>query len=100
LGEVEYERQLDIDARMRVEYNSRKGQITSFIIQLEVLFKDEWKPVVRYDTAHRFAHRDLYHRSGRTTKTELSMSFNNALTYALNDMRDNWKLYRRNFLGR
>ncbi|MGH7800718.1 MAG: DUF7718 family protein [Thermodesulfobacteriota bacterium] len=100
MGEIEYERQHDIDARMRAEYKSRKGQITSFIIQLEVLFKDEWKPVVRYDTAHGFAHRDLYHRSDRTTKTELNMSFNDALTYALNDIRDNWELYRRNFLGR
>jgi hypothetical protein len=100
LGEIGYERQLDVDARIRAEYKSRKGRITSFIIQLEVLFKDEWKPVVRYDTAHGFAHRDLYNRRGRVTKTELNMPFNDALTYALNDIRDNWELYRKNFLGR
>ena len=73
MGEIEYERQLDVNAKIRAEYKSRKGQITSFIIQLEVLFKDEWKPVVRYDTAHGFAHRDLYNRRGRVTKTELNM---------------------------
>ena len=100
MGEIGYERQLDVDARIRAEYKSRKGRITSFIIQLEVLFKDEWKPVVRYDTAHGFAHRDLYNRRGRVTKTELNMPFNDALTYALNDIRDNWELYRKNFLGR
>ena len=100
MGEIGYERPLDVDTKIRAEYKSRKGQITSFIIQLEVLFKDEWKPVVRYDTAHGFAHRDLYTRRGRVTKTELNMPFNNALTYALNDIRDNWELYRKNFLGR
>ncbi len=95
---IEYERQLDLDARLRVEYSISRRQVTQFIVQLEVFAGERWQPVVRYDSAHRFAHRDLYHPNRKTTKTELQMSFEEALSFALQDLRDNWETYRARFL--
>jgi hypothetical protein len=68
-------------------------------VQLEVLAGDKWQPVVRYDTSHRFAHCDLYRPGGRVIKTELRMTFEEALTHALNDLREKWESYRDEFLG-
>ena len=99
MRDIEYERQLDFDARMRARYRVTRGRVSRFIVQLEVLLAGKWSPVVRYDTSHRFAHRDLYRRSGRAVKTDLRMSFDVALTYALDDLRDNWEMYRNEFLG-
>ena len=56
-------------------------------------------PVVRYDTSHGYAHRDLMHADGSKEKTELSLgNLNICLTYAENDLRANWRLYRERFL--
>ncbi len=99
MRDIEYERQLDSDARMRARYRVTRGRVSRFIVQLEVLAEGKWWPVVRYDTSHRFAHRDLYRRSGRAVKADLRMSFDVALTYALDDLRDNWEMYRKEFLG-
>jgi hypothetical protein len=63
-------------------------------VQLEVLLEGEWRPVIRYDTSHRFAHRDLYRRRGRVVKSDLKMSFEEALTHALDDLRENWASYK------
>ena len=68
-------------------------------MQIEVLLEEKWRPVVRYDTSHRFAHKDLYRGRGRVVKSDLKMSFEEALTYALDDLRDNWETYREKFLG-
>lgn len=68
-------------------------------MQLEVLLEGKWRPVIRYDTSHRFAHRDMHRMRGRAVKTDLKMSFEEALTHALDDLRDNWELYRKRFLG-
>jgi len=69
----------------RVQYESKVDQI--------------WYPVVRYDTAHGFAHRDLLTHEGHCRKTPLfSQDLNDALTFAENDLKTNWEIYKRRFL--
>jgi hypothetical protein len=66
------------------------------VVQLECRFNDEWRPVVRYDTAHNFVHRDVLYPSGKTEKTEIPIQdYNEALTFAIRDLTDNWEKYRR-----
>ena len=44
------------DSRIR-HFHARIGQqVLEFVVQLEILTEGRWKPVVRYDTAHGFAH--------------------------------------------
>jgi hypothetical protein len=69
------------------------------MVQLEINVKEEWKPVVRYDTAHDFAHRDTFHGDGGMEKTPLPIAdYNSILTFAEMDLRTNWELYRERFL--
>ena len=49
-----------------------------------------WYPVVRYDTSHGFAHRDLLNIKAQKRKTPLFITDkNDALTFAENDIKDN-----------
>ena len=69
-----------------------------FRVQLETLIEREWLPVVRYDTAHGFAHRDLMSRHGEVEKTPLfNQDTNDALTFAESDLKTNWLSYRNRF---
>jgi hypothetical protein len=55
----EYEVELLYESvRYRVRYETHKGQVIGFVVQLEFKTTLGWRPVVRYDTAHGFAHRD------------------------------------------
>ena len=70
-----------------------------FTIQYETFINDKWFPVVRYDTSHGFAHRDLLNIKGEKRKTPLFIADkNDALTFAENDIKDNWKMYKQRFL--
>jgi len=89
---------LDLNARMRAWHRVERGRVRAFTVQLEVLLEDQWTPVVRYDTAHGFAHRDLYTKDGRQLKTPLGMDFSQARTFAQKDILMNWQEYRRIFL--
>lgn len=89
---------LDLNARMRASHHVEKGQVEAFSVQLEIFVGERWKAVVRYDTAHDFAHRDLYAKDGRQLKTPLGMDFNQARTFAQKDILENWQEYRRMFL--
>jgi len=62
------------------------------------ILAERWMPVVRYDTAHDFAHRDLYTKDGKQVKTPLGMEFNQARTFAQQDTLTNWQEYRRTFV--
>lgn len=91
---------LTLDCRRRHRHIHFKGRVISFSVQLEICFKDRWYPVVRYDTTHGFAHRDFIHPDGECEKTPIFVKdYNDALTFAEGDLKDNWEFYRERFLG-
>jgi hypothetical protein len=97
---VEFHRYLDNNNALRVEFELEHGQVLGFAVQLECRFRedDQWAPVVRYDTAHGFAHCDRLHPYDPAAKTEMkTRDYNEALTVALRDLADNWASYRRRY---
>lgn len=96
---VEYKIRIGPSDRYRHLHIKEKGKIVYFRIQYETKIDDQWCPVVRYDTAHGFAHRDLLSKSGFVTKTSLfNQDYNDALTFAESDLKSNWEYYKKGFL--
>lgn len=99
LKEKEFVLLLSHDSRVRHYHSRLKEQVVEFMVQLEINVKGEWRPVVRYDTAHGFAHRDVFHGDGRVEKVPLPIGeYNSTLTFAELDIRSNWELYRERFV--
>jgi hypothetical protein len=98
MGEKNYMVMLDIDTRKRHYHLAEAGKITKFMVQLEVKVENTWKEVVRFDCAHGYAHKDCYDIKGKCRKINLSMSFEDALTFADDDVNENWEIYRHRFL--
>ena len=97
--EVEYIIRIGPSDRYRHLHISERGKIVFFRVQYETKIDDIWYPVVRYDTVHGFAHRDLLSMEGRLTKTPLfNQDYNDALTFAENDLRTNWQYYKKRFM--
>ena len=63
-----------------------------------LISKGVWKPAIRYDCAHDFAHRDRYNLKGDRDKEEIALSYTDSLDLADKDINDNWDIYRRRFL--
>ncbi|GJQ23500.1 MAG: hypothetical protein HRU72_06495 [Planctomycetia bacterium] len=85
--------------RYRHLHISEKGKIIYFRIQYETKVGNTWYPVVRYDTAHGYAHRDILNIRGVIKKTPLfNQNYNDALTFAENDLKSNWQYYKKRFL--
>jgi hypothetical protein len=98
MPEKEYLILLDIDVRKRHYHRVESGEIRNFVVQLELRLGDTWKPVVRYDCAHNFAHKDSYDQKGAAKKVNLYMAYEDALTFADDDINENWQLYKEKFL--
>ncbi len=87
--------------RKRHEHISEKGRIIRFMVQYEIYLDGKWCPVVRYDNAHGYAHKDLISPDGSKKKVFLGEAdFNEALTMADGDINDNWQLYKDSYLRR
>ena len=83
-----------------VRIATEKGKVTAFTVQYETTIHGERVPVVRFDTAHGFPHRDVLDRRGRVVdKVRLASQPNlgAALTYALKPIQDSGPRYRRAF---
>jgi hypothetical protein len=97
---VEFRRFLDKDTVLRVRFELEQGKVLKFTVQMECRFdeSEEWIPVVRYDTAHGYAHSDRLFPYDKLIKTKMeTKNYNEALTTALDDLVKNWRHYRRRY---
>ncbi len=91
---VGYEFALGPNAFLRVLFETHKGRVLGFVIQLECFIHDNWHIVVRYDTAHGFAHSDMLHPSKPERKIDLNIKdYNDAFTFARRDIAARWQFY-------
>lgn len=83
--------------RLRVHFLTENGRVIAiFVVQYEAYIGGEWRAIVRYDEAHGFFHRDVLSPSGKQTKSAESAAEKGlALTQALDDLKRNWRSYRR-----
>src|SRR4030042_2113199 len=96
---VEYVIRIGPSDRYRHLHMQEKGKILFFRVQYETRINDTWYPVVRYDTAHGYAHRDFMSLKGSVKKTPLfNQDYNDALTFAEYDLKSNWEFYKKRFL--
>jgi hypothetical protein len=74
--------------------------VLQFAVQLEIEQEGAWNPVVRYDNAHGFCHRDDLHPDGTQTKTPVFVGdANQTFTHAIEELRTNWQSHRARFLN-
>ncbi len=87
------------DCRKRHRHHRYKDKIVGFVVQLEIFINGHWYPVIRYDTAHGVAHCDILHFSGKIEKIKIpTLDYKEALTYADDDLNENWQTYRQRYL--
>ena len=98
MPEKEYLILLDVDARKRHYHFTQSGKVLKFVVQLEVKSEGLWKPVLRYDCSHDYAHKDSFDLKGKSKKISLYMDYENALSFADDDINENWQIYRERFL--
>jgi hypothetical protein len=100
IKETTYVVALDHDIQLRIYFTRERNQITSFVAQLEYFVNDKWYSVIRYDTAHEFAHRDILRPDGSQDKQPMPVTdYNEALTYAQQDLMANFRRYCDRFKG-
>ena len=98
MPEKEYLIRLGDGTRKRHYHKTERGEVINFMVQLEVeVAKGGWKPVVRYDCSHDFAHRDRYNLRGEQEKDDLRLSYTEALNLADEDINKNWQVYKEKF---
>ncbi len=72
-----------------------------FNVQYEILLENKWMPVVRSDTAHSYAHKDLINPDGTKEKIFIGVvDLNEALTLADKDINENWERYKERYFRR
>jgi len=96
-----YFRYLTHEDRVRCQIESEKGQVIKFVIQYEIFIQDVWSAVTRFDTFHDAVHRDLIAPDGAISKRWfLHFNFDEGLTFAYNDIENNWEKYREWYISK
>jgi hypothetical protein len=96
-----YFRYLTHEDRVRCQIESEKGQVIKFVIQYEIFIQDAWSAVTRFDTFHDAVHRDLIAPDGAISKRWfLHFNFDEGLTFAYNDIENNWEKYREWYISK
>ena len=87
------------DTRVRHLHKRIRNRVIEFVVQLELLIDNKWWPVIRYDTSHGFAHKDIIDPSGKVEKIPMPIQdFNEALILAEEELRVEWEIFRMRYL--
>jgi hypothetical protein len=85
--------------RVRVDFETDHGDVTTLhAVQYETRVHGTWQPVARYDTAHGFFHMDVYTARGSMKYRVEIADLNEALTFAIDDLKTHWYLYKQRLL--
>jgi len=86
--------------RLRVDFETDRGRVTGLhVVQYETMRRGAWQPVARYDSAHGFVHLDLRTPAGPLKYRMTVEDLDEALTFAIEDLKANWRAYKRRFVG-
>ncbi len=86
--------------RMRVKLDIYRGKLADIVLQYESWIEEKWIPIIRYDMAHGFFHRDeMNYKGEEVTKTTLDFAdLETAANFAEQDIKDKWEFYKERFL--
>lgn len=92
----EFEAGLALGVTIRYRFDTHRGEVGPFTVQLEVYDPDDarWRPVVRYDDAHGAPHRDILAYDGRVVEeTPLPAGLTNkqAMDVGARDIRTHYR---------
>ena len=80
---------------LRGRSGSNATLLPDFVVQYETLIQNEWRAIIRYDTADGFAHKDIIHYNGQEEKQPLYFQdLNMAFTFAIQELKIFWSWYR------
>ena len=85
--------------RIRVRLTTEKGDLIDIVLQYETFIDNKWHPIVRYDCAHGFFHRDILKPNGDKEKQEIAIdNLKHASKYAEQDLKDRWEWYKERYI--
>jgi hypothetical protein len=88
------------EARIRCRYRRRGNRMIEYTVQLEIWQAQTWRPILRYDNAHGYCHRDIIHSDGTQTKVRIYRGDTSSnFTWAIKELRANWQSERARFLA-
>lgn len=97
---IERQEMLTHQDRLRIKFVVKRGRVIQFnLVQYEAKIVGQWWPIVRYDMAHGYLHRDVMKPDGTVTEkqTVSYRELSDALTMALEELHRQWPFYRRQF---
>ena len=101
MKDISYQKFLDNNEqeKLRIRIKTEKGKVIDMVVQYETLINNKWTPIVRYDCAHGFFHRDILFPKGEKEKQVIAInSLEDALNYAEQDIKDRWEFYKERYL--
>lgn len=97
MGDKEYVSYLSLEREDRLRYfhTLERKRIVRFVVQYEAFIANDWRAIVRYDTAHGRPHKDILHPAGAENKEEFfGYTPEEVLTLGERDIKANWRRYR------
>lgn len=99
MSEQQYENFLDDDNYIYLYFRTERKRIKNFVVKLRCRFRGVWYEVVRYDSGHNVPHKDILMPDGTVVRKVWYRYMNNnqALDFALDEIKEQYEFYRWRF---
>ncbi len=87
--------------RICVSFKVDRGRVISFTVQYQTQVEREWRSILRFDTAHGHAHKDIYGYSKKRKLRSVTIpgsDYGLILTESLKQITNKWSKMKENFM--
>ena len=99
MSERRYDEYIDNSDYIYVYFKTEKRNVKEFVVKLRCRFHGVWYEVVRYDSGHGIPHKDVLKPDGSFDRKVWYRYMNNnqALDFALDEIKEQFEFYRWRF---
>lgn len=86
--------------RVDVRFIKERGQILDFSVQYVAEIAGEWRPIIRFDSAHGEPHMNVTYPDGSSERRDFPAPYGDyktAMTRAIQDINQRWEFYRQRY---
>lgn len=98
---ADYSYFLSEEDKIRIAFTKKRGKIEFFIVQYSALINSRWRPIMRFDTCHGYAHKHTFHLRNKEYIIDLTKRgdiLNEVFTESSSYVRQNFNKIKENYL--
>jgi hypothetical protein len=99
MPEKEYELSLAASDKLKIRFESSRGEVVYFVVQYYAKIKGKWRTIMRVDNHHGYPHKHTYYLQKKESRVKLKQDNSIVFNQYIEHIKLSFKSIKENYLN-